>query len=327
MAQHLTGTVKTCQIGQRFDLAVAELFPNYSRSRIKNWIMDGKIIVNGLVKVVPKEKMRGGETIAIPAVIDEIPRWKAQDLALNIVYEDADLIVINKPRDLVVHPGAGHADGTVLNALLHYYPQIANVPRAGIVHRLDKDTTGLMIVAKTVLAQNKLVESLHAKMITREYEAIAIGTMIAGGKIEQPIARHATKRTKMVVVRPPMGKLAVTNYRIMEHFSAHTRLRLRLDTGRTHQIRVHMAFINHPIVGDKLYGGHQYLPKGATDACHKVLRNFDRQALHATILRLYHPITSMEMKLHAPIPQDMMALVKALKEDYELRSKPESGRR
>ena len=183
--------------------------------------------------------------------IEEEARWEPQDIALDIVYEDSDILVINKPRDLVVHPGAGNPDGTVLNALLHHYPEIADVPRAGIVHRLDKDTTGLMVVAKTVPAQTRLVEALQAREITREYEAVAIGTMTAGGTVEEPIARHSTKRTHMAV--HPMGKPAVTHYRIMEHFRAHTRLRLRLETGRTHQIRVHMAYISHPLVGDPLY--------------------------------------------------------------------------
>ncbi|CAJ0997209.1 23S rRNA pseudouridine(1911/1915/1917) synthase RluD [Sodalis praecaptivus] len=318
MAQHkhLTGTVNESQLGQRLDQTLAEMFPDYSRSRIKAWILDGRVRVNGRVTAVPKEKMHGGEVVEIQAIIEEEPRWEAQAIPLNIVYEDDDILVINKPRDLVVHPGAGNADGTVLNALLHYFPPIVDVPRAGIVHRLDKDTTGLMVVAKTVPAQTRLVESLQAREITREYEAVAIGTMTAGGTVEQPIARHATKRTHMAV--HPMGKPAVTHYRIMEHFRAHTRLRLRLETGRTHQIRVHMAHINHPLVGDPLYGGRPRPPKGASEAFNDVLRRFDRQALHATLLRLYHPITSIEMEWHAPLPQDMVALIAALKEDTEL---------
>ncbi len=246
----------------------------------------------------------GGETVAIDAQIEEEARWEPQDIPLDIVYEDADILVINKPRGLVVHPGAGNPDGTVLNALLHYFPEIADVPRAGIVHRLDKDTTGLMVVAKTVPAQTRLVEALQEREITREYEAVAIGTMTAGGTVEQPIARHSTKRTHMAV--HPMGKPAVTHYRIMEHFRAHTRLRLRLETGRTHQIRVHMAYIDHPLVGDQLYGGRPRPPKGASEAFINTLRGFDRQALHATMLRLYHPISGIQMEWHAPIPQDMI---------------------
>lgn len=240
MAQRvqLNATVSENQLGQRLDQALAELFPDYSRSRIKEWILDQRVLVNGSVSDKPKEKVLGGETIAIDVEIEEEVRFQPQDIPLNIVYEDDDILVINKPRDLVVHPGAGNPDGTVLNALLHYYPAIADVPRAGIVHRLDKDTTGLMVVAKTIPAQTRLVESLQLREITREYEAVAIGHMTAGGTVEEPISRHPTKRTHMAV--HPMGKPAVTHYRIMEHFRIHTRLRLRLETGRTHQIRVHM---------------------------------------------------------------------------------------
>ncbi|QDX31095.1 23S rRNA pseudouridine(1911/1915/1917) synthase RluD [Dickeya poaceiphila] len=311
----LTATVAESQLGQRLDQALAELFPDYSRSRIKTWILEQRVQINGNMVDRPKEKVLGGESVAIDALIEEEVRWEAQPIALDIVYDDGDILVINKPRDLVVHPGAGNPDGTVLNALLHYYPAIVDVPRAGIVHRLDKDTTGLMVVAKTVPAQTRLVESLQAREITREYEAVAIGTMTAGGTVDEPIARHATKRTHMAV--HPMGKPAVTHYRIMEHFRAHTRLRLRLETGRTHQIRVHMAHINHPLVGDPLYGGRPRLPKGASEVFIETLRNFDRQALHATMLRLYHPISGIEMEWHAPLPQDMVELIAALKADTD----------
>lgn len=236
MAQQvqLTATVSESQLGQRLDQTLAELFPDYSRSRIKEWILNQRVSVNGTVTDKPKEKVLGGERVIIDAEIEEEQRWEPQNIPLDIVYEDEDIIVINKPRDFVVHPGAGNPDGTVLNALLHHYPAIADVPRAGIVHRLDKDTTGLMVVAKTVPAQTHLVDALQRREITREYEAVAIGTMTAGGTVDEPISRHSTKRTHMSV--HPMGKPAVTHYRIMEHFRAHTRLRLRLETGRTHQI-------------------------------------------------------------------------------------------
>ncbi|MEG0234464.1 MAG: 23S rRNA pseudouridine(1911/1915/1917) synthase RluD, partial [Hafnia sp.] len=293
----------------------AELFPDYSRSRIKEWILDDRVKVNGKIINKPKEKVLGGEEIAIDALIEEEARWEPQNIPLDIVYEDSDILVINKPRDLVVHPGAGNPDGTILNALLYYYPEIVDVPRAGIVHRLDKDTTGLMVVAKTVPAQTRLVEALQAREITREYEAVAIGTMTAGGTVEEPISRHPTKRTHMAV--HPMGKPAVTHYRIMEHFRAHTRLRLRLETGRTHQIRVHMSHISHPLVGDPLYGGRPRPPKGASEEFITILRGFDRQALHATMLRLYHPISGIQMEWHAPLPQDMVDLISALQADTE----------
>ncbi len=317
MAQQvqLTATVSESQLGQRLDQTLAELFPDYSRSRIKEWILDRRVTVNGVMVDTPKEKVLGGELVAIDAEIEEAQRWEPQNLSLDIVYEDEDIIVINKPRDFVVHPGAGNPDGTVLNALLHHYPAIMDVPRAGIVHRLDKDTTGLMVVAKTVPAQTHLVDSLQRREITREYEAVAIGNMTAGGTVEQPISRHSTKRTHMAV--HPMGKPAVTHYRIMEHFRAHTRLRLRLETGRTHQIRVHMSHISHPLVGDPLYGGRPRPPKGASEAFITTLRGFDRQALHATMLRLYHPISGIEMEFHAALPQDMVDLIAALKADTE----------
>lgn len=317
MAQQvkLNATVSESQLGQRLDQALAELFPDYSRSRIKEWILDRRVTVNGVIIDKPKEKVLGSEQIAIDAEIEEEARWEAQDIPLDIVYEDEDILVINKPRGLVVHPGAGNPDGTVLNALLHHFPAIIDVPRAGIVHRLDKDTTGLMVVAKTVPAQTHLVESLQLREITREYEAVAIGRMTAGGTVDEPISRHSTKRTHMAV--HPMGKPATTHYRIMEHFRAHTRMRLRLETGRTHQIRVHMSYINHPLVGDPLYGGRPRPPKGASAAFISTLRQFDRQALHATMLRLYHPISGIEMEWHAPLPQDMVDLIAAMKADTE----------
>lgn len=318
MAQQvqLNATVAESQLGQRLDQALAELFPDYSRSRIKEWILDDRVQVNGKVINKPKEKVLGGEQILVDALIEEDNRWEPQDIPLDVVYEDEDILVINKPRGLVVHPGAGNPDGTILNALLHRYPEIVDVPRAGIVHRLDKDTTGLMVVAKTVPAQTRLVESLQLREITREYEAVAVGRMTAGGMVEEPISRHPTKRTHMAV--HPMGKPAITHYRVMEHFRAHTRLRLRLETGRTHQIRVHMAHINHPLIGDPLYGGRPRPLKGASEDFFEVMRKFDRQALHATMLRLYHPISGIQMEWHAPLPDDMVELIEALKADYQL---------
>ncbi|CAG9412643.1 23S rRNA pseudouridine(1911/1915/1917) synthase RluD [Providencia alcalifaciens] len=318
MAQQvqLSATIAESQLGQRLDQALAELFPDYSRSRIKEWILDDRVQVNGKVINKAKEKVLGGEQISIDALIEEDTRWEPQDIPLDVVYEDEDILIINKPRGLVVHPGAGNPDGTILNALLYRYPEIADVPRAGIVHRLDKDTTGLMVVAKTVPAQTHLVDALQRREITREYEAVAVGRMTAGGMVEEPISRHPTKRTHMAV--HPMGKPAVTHYRVMEHFRAHTRLRLRLETGRTHQIRVHMAHINHPLIGDPLYGGRPRPLKGATEAFLEVMRGFDRQALHATMLRLYHPITGIQMEWHAPLPDDMVKLIEALKADSEL---------
>lgn len=303
-------------LGARLDQALAQLFPDYSRSRIKVWIENEQVSVNGKIVNKAREKVFGGELIEIQAEVEEEVRFEPQDIPLNIVYEDDDILVINKPVDLVVHPGAGNPDGTVLNALLHHYPQIAEVPRAGIVHRLDKDTTGLMVIAKTIPAQTHLVTALQKREITREYEAVASGIMTQGGKVDEPMARHPTKRTAMAV--HPMGKPAVTHYRIMERFRNYTRLRLRLETGRTHQIRVHMAHIAHPLLGDQLYGGRPRPPKGATPEFLDVLRNFKRQALHAAMLRLHHPITNELMEWHAPLPDDFVELIHALKADYQL---------
>lgn len=310
--QHRDTVPESC-LGKRFDQTLAEMFPDYSRSRLKEWILAGHVTVDGVVVDKAREKMFGGEQIAINTEVEAEVRFAAQDLPLNIVYEDDDILVINKPAGFVVHPGAGNPDGTVLNALLHHCPQLDVVPRAGIVHRLDKDTTGLMVVAKTIAAQTNLVESLQAREITREYEAIANGTMTAGGLVDEPIGRHATKRTHMAVTFS--GRPSVTHYRVMEKFRLHTRLRLRLETGRTHQIRVHMAHITHPLVGDPVYGGRPRPPKNASEELREMLRQFKRQALHAVMLSLYHPITGEQMTWHADIPEDMVALTNILRED------------
>ncbi len=317
MAQQieLTNTIKDSQLGQRLDQAIAELFADFSRSRLKEWLLEGKVQVDGEVIKKPRTKVMGGEVITLQAELEDEERWEAQDIPLDIVYEDDDIIVINKPRDFVVHPGAGTPDGTVLNALLHHYPAIAEVPRAGIVHRLDKDTTGLMVVAKTVPAQTRLVRALQKRNITREYEAIAIGRMTAGGKVEQPIGRHSTKRTLMAV--SPMGKPAVTHYRVAEHFREHTRIRLRLETGRTHQIRVHMAYLQHPLLGDTAYGGRARIPSGATQELAEKIRSFDRQALHAVMLRFEHPVTGEQLEFHADVPDDMVEMAEALRQDTQ----------
>jgi 23S rRNA pseudouridine1911/1915/1917 synthase len=317
MAQQieLKTTIKASQLGQRLDQAIAELFCDFSRSRLKEWLVSGKVSVNGEVVTKPRQKVMGGEEVTLQAELEDEERWLPENIVLDIVYEDDDILVINKPRDFVVHPGAGTPDGTVLNALLYYYPQIAEVPRAGIVHRLDKDTTGLMVVAKTVPAQTRLVRALQKRNITREYEAIVLGTMTAGGRVDQPIGRHATKRTLMAV--SPLGKPAVTHYRVAERFREHTRLRLRLETGRTHQIRVHMSSIQHPLLGDIAYGGRVKIPKGAPEALVRLLRSFDRQALHAVMLKFEHPITGETMEFFAPVPQDMVAMTEALREDAQ----------
>jgi len=310
--QHKDSVPESC-LGKRLDQTLAQMFPDYSRSRLKDWILAGCVTVNGEVLDRPREKMYGGEIITIDAQVEAEIRFEAQDIPLNIVYEDDDILVINKPAGLVVHPGAGNPDGTVLNALLHHCPDLEVVPRAGIVHRLDKDTTGLMVVAKTIAAQTNLVEALQLREITREYEAVANGIMTAGGVVDEPIGRHATKRTHMAVTFS--GRPSVTHYRVMEKYRLHTRLRLRLETGRTHQIRVHMSHISHPLVGDPVYGGRPRPPKNATPELLNVLRGFKRQALHAAMLSLFHPITGEQMTWHAELPEDFVELVSVLQQD------------
>ncbi|TDF38645.1 23S rRNA pseudouridine(1911/1915/1917) synthase RluD [Alteromonadaceae bacterium M269] len=312
----LVGTVPEQLFGKRLDQALAEMFPDYSRSRIKDWILAGQVKVNSVVLDKPREKVQGDESIEIEVVVEAQERHEAQDIDLNIVYEDEDLLVINKPEGLVVHPGAGNADGTLLNAMLNHSPEVANVPRAGIVHRLDKDTTGLMVIAKTIPAQTHLVEQLQAREISREYEAVVNGTMVAGGMVDKPIGRHPTKRTSMAVRES--GKPATTHYRIIKKFRAHTHLRLKLETGRTHQIRVHMSHLRHPLVGDPLYGGRPRPPKGSSDEFIQVLRSYKRQALHAAQLALFHPISGEWMTWQAPLPDDFVDLLSAMEADSQL---------
>ncbi len=309
----LEASTEAAHFGLRLDQVLADLFPEYSRSKLKTWIQDGNVAVNGEVITVPRHKMQMDEIVTVQAEMDVQVSSEAQDIELNIVYEDEHIMVINKPADLVVHPGAGNPSGTVLNALLNHVPDIDKVPRAGIVHRLDKDTTGLMVVAKTIPAQTHLVDQLQRREMSREYEAIALGTMVAGGIVDAPIGRHATKRTHMAVRES--GKPAVTHYRVIEKFRAYTHLRLKLETGRTHQIRVHMAHIKHPLLGDQVYGGRPRLPKGASDAFIAALRGFQRQALHAAQLSLFHPETEEWMTFKAPLPEDMQALLKAVRKD------------
>ena len=288
---HINLTAKTdlSVHGLRLDQAIANLFPEYSRSKLKTWILDGLVTIDGEICNTPRQKLKGFETIHVSAVAEIQVEHEAEKIDLDIVFEDEHILVINKPADLVVHPGAGNPQGTLLNALLDRVPDINTVPRAGIVHRLDKDTTGLMVVAKTLPAQTHLVEQLQSRTMSREYEAVVGGTLVAGGLVDQPIGRHQTKRTLMAVRET--GKPAVTHYRVIKKFRSHTHLRLKLESGRTHQIRVHMAHIKHPIVGDPAYGGRPRIPKSASESCLSMLRGFKRQALHAAQLSLFHPVT------------------------------------
>lgn len=298
--------------GHRLDQAVAEMFPDYSRSRLKSWIQQGDLRVDGEIRR-PRDKLLGGEQVQIDTQVEQQERWEAEEIALDIIFEDEQILVLNKPAGLVVHPGAGNQDGTLLNALLFHCPDIAAVPRAGIVHRLDKDTTGLMVVAKTLEAQTDLVAQLQDRAMGREYEAVVNGVMTGGGCVDEPMGRHPKQRQKMAV--HPMGKEAITHYRVLQKYRGHTHVRLKLETGRTHQIRVHMAHLHYPLVGDPLYAGRMRQPKGISYDLQGLLRNFKRQALHAKRLELFHPTTGEQMEWEVPLPDDMVALLAELKTD------------
>lgn len=297
--------------GTRADRALAQLLPDYSRSRLKNWLLSGQIKINGEI-YPPKQHLLGNEAVTVDAELAEETQWQGEDIALDIVHEDDALIIINKPAGLVVHPAVGNQQHTLVNALLHHCPALENIPRAGLIHRIDKDTTGLLVIAKTIEAHHKLVQQLQAKTMQREYEAIVQGEFISGGTINEPLGRHPRHRVKMSVIES--GKPSVTHYRILEKFPHYTRVKLNLETGRTHQIRVHMAHINHPLIGDQTYGGRFKLPKGASEDLRSGLRGFKRQALHAKQLSFIHPETDEPVTYSAPVPDDMKTLLQLLRE-------------
>ena len=310
MSEILTATVPVEMARQRLDAVLVELFPDYSRSRLQQWIKDGRVLINGVVPRA-KDKVDGFETIEVH-VVPEIhdASVQPQDIALDVVYADDDIIVINKSVDLVVHPAAGHADGTLQNALLHFDASLAEVPRAGIVHRLDKDTTGLLVVARNIKAHKLLVEQLQAREFAREYQAVVRGVMTAGGTIDEPIGRDPRDRKRNAVRFD--GKPSVTHYRVIQRFGHHTHVRVQLETGRTHQIRVHLTHMHYPIVGDPVYGGRLQLPRAASELLKATLRGFKRQALHAARLGLEHPITGEDMEWEAPLPDDLQQLIRVL---------------
>ncbi|MDS4026469.1 MAG: 23S rRNA pseudouridine(1911/1915/1917) synthase RluD [Candidatus Contendobacter sp.] len=308
-----------CQIparcaGMRLDQALAELLPAYSRSRLQQWLKTGQLRVNGCVWR-PRDAVAGGETVSGDLVLEAETTAVAQDIPLDIRHEDADLLIVNKPAGLVAHPAAGNRDGTLVNALLHHAPELEALPRAGLVHRLDKDTTGLLVVARSLRAHTALVEQLQARRIEREYVAVVNGVLVAGGTVDAPVGRHPVDRQRMAVTTG--GKPAVTHYRVMRRFRAHTLLRVKLETGRTHQIRVHMAHIRFPLLGDPVYGGRLRLPPNATPLCIAVLRNFHRQALHAERLALAHPATGEWLAWRAELPADLADLLAALGADAD----------
>jgi len=308
----LSAQVEDHHGGQRLDQVAAELFPDYSRSRLQSWIKSGELTLDGRT-CKPRDKVIGGELLAIDAELEAEQSWEPQPIDLDIIHEDEHLLVINKPAGLVVHPAVGNRDSTLLNALLHHAPELATLPRAGIVHRIDKDTTGLLVVAKSLKAHNSLVGQLQEKTAFREYEAIVTGVMTGGGMVDQPIGRHPSQRTKQAVTHS--GKPAVTHYRLIERFRAHTHIRVQLETGRTHQIRVHMAHIQYPLLGDPTYGGRLRIPKGATHELIEALRQFKRQALHAKKLGVQHPETGEYCEWEVPLPDDFKAMIKVLRDD------------
>lgn len=315
LESHLSAIVDAGGDGQRLDQALVLLFGDYSRSKLQHWVKAGRVTLNGAV-ARNKDKVHVGDLIELDAEEEQVTDALPQDIPLTIVYADADIIVINKPAGLVVHPAAGNPDGTLQNALLFYAPELDRLPRAGIVHRLDKETSGLLVVARTLKAHKSLIEQLQAREIEREYRTLVHGVMIAGGSVDAPIGRHPSQRTKMAVVIN--GKPAQTDYRVLERFRLHSLLQVKLHSGRTHQIRVHMAYCHYPVFGDPVYGGRLRLPPGASPELIEVLRGFKRQALHAFRLGLEHPVTGEWLSWEAPMPQDMLTLLDALREDAKL---------
>src|SRR5580700_4490397 len=295
--------------GLRLDQALAAALPQYSRARLQRWIRDGAVRLAGK-SARARDRIQGGEQIVVEARFDADTAVGAEALPLDIVYQDSALLVLNKPAGLVVHPGAGNRSHTLQNALLAHDPALARVPRAGLVHRLDEQTSGLLIVARTPQAHTRLVAQLAAREIHREYLALVLGKPTGGARIDQPIGRHRSQRTRMAVRAD--GREAITHYRIEERFREHTLLRVQLETGRTHQIRVHLAHAGFPVLGDPVYSGRRRLPAGCTPELAEALAQFPRQALHAARLKLAHPVTGREMEWEAPLPPDMAALLAVL---------------
>ena len=295
---------------KRLDQAAAELIPEHSRSRLQSWIKSGALTVNGNIRK-PRDKVMLNDVLELDAEPEVQVTWEAEPITLDIVYEDEHILVINKPAGLVVHPAAGHADGTLVNALLNHAPEVENLPRAGIVHRLDKDTSGIMVVARSLIAHTSLVDQLQTRTMGREYEAVVVGSLTGGATVDAPIGRHPQDRKRMAVVSS--GKPAVTHYRLIERFAAHTHIHCKLESGRTHQIRVHMTHVRHPLVGDPVYGGRLRLPKGTTEELRLALAAFHRQALHARKLTLQHPETGETLSWDVPLPEDMVRLIEALR--------------
>lgn len=295
--------------GKRLDLALSKLYPEHSRSRIQSWIKVGDVSVNNL-SYKQRDKVDFGDVIEINTELNNVDKYQAEAIDLNIIHEDRALIIINKPAGLVVHPGAGNPNHTLVNALLNFDENLDAIPRAGIIHRLDKDTTGIMIVARTLESHTYLINKLQKRDIKREYQTIVCGRLTAGSSIENRMGRHPIHRTKMAVTNS--GKPATTHYRIIKKYQHYTYLRVQLETGRTHQIRVHMSHIKHPIVGDPVYGNNNSVRKGVNPSLRETIKSFNRQALHAYAVELPHPVTGNIMKFNADLPDDMKTLIEAL---------------
>ena len=295
--------------GMRLDQVVAELFPDYSRNRLATWIKQGRLTVDGKT-MKPRDKALASAHVVLEVADEPVIDWQPQTIPLDVIFEDEHILVVNKPAGMVVHPAAGHADGTLVNALLGYAPELETLPRGGIVHRLDKETSGIMFVARSALAHKSLVAQLSERTVSRTYCAVCTGALTGGGKIDAPIDRHPTARTKMAVVAD--GKPAVTHYRIAHRFKHYTQLQVNLETGRTHQIRVHMAHRKWPLIGDPVYAGRQRIPAGASEALITALRNFPRQALHAQALEFEHPATGDWMEFETELPDDLVEILEVL---------------
>ena len=298
--------------GKRLDVALSELLPEYSRSKIQSWIKAGEVGVNNL-NHRQRDVVNADDIIKINTVPKNTDKDQAEAIDLNVIHEDDEIIIINKQAGLVVHPGAGNQKHTLVNALLHFDKNLDVLPRAGIVHRLDKDTTGIMIIARTIKSHTHLVNELQKRNIKRNYRALICGQLIAGGTIENKIGRHPVQRTKMTVT--DKGKLAITHYKIIKKFQHYSYLDIQLDTGRTHQIRVHMNSINHPVIGDPMYGKNSFLKKGIETSLRDHIKNFKRQALHAYSLELIHPKIKKLVNYKAEMPDDMKNLIKILEKN------------
>ena len=314
----LKSTIPVELAGSRLDRVLAKLFPYHSRSQLQNWIRANCVKVDGVLKTRIRDKAQKNQLVEVEAHLDPIEHWIPQPIPIEVIYEDEAFLVINKPAGLVVHPGAGVRDQTLINALLYYDANLVMVPRAGIIHRLDKNTSGLLLIARTLTSYHILIKAMKAHQIVREYEAIVKGVLIAGRTIEFPVGRHPVHRTRMSVLKSSRHRLAaVTHFRVIKRYRAYTHVHLQLETGRTHQIRVHMAYIHHPIAGDPVYGNHIGISPHLSDSLQEALKTLNRQALHATTLKFFYPTERKNpMIFHAPLPADIAHLIECLKNDY-----------